>query len=542
MVPSLVRQLLHGIAGHNSRIDQEKGYEKELADMLNTLGERGVNVEHAMTVSTAFGGAAQTRASSVYIDSSTGEVMLKGLEPPAVARAVAQRLVTKLPRLTDLLRSTSHKATYLHDVKALYLAHALQELSDAKVLVQQTVRLFSDGCGPADPGVRPDLCCLVPSAADDNGAGPAVDTTDAASDAITKAGFTATEYRCMLVPAEQTVEFDRMFWSWFRDVLDGVGQPEYTPLHGITCDLGYGYPTAVPGKNPFAAQDADDEIALDVHMLHVTRQLKMVSRPTSASPRPRSTGGGSQGSRPPSARMRVAPPLLIQVADETPMYTRWIRLEKWARAQRSIAGCPAFTVRQQPFKIGDANAGMFDELFATIEAAGDGVRTAAFTAACRWLDQRCHFAAICWTDRPGHLDVQALDGLCRILQQLSECKTVEQVLSTMIEQTAPSMSVAALQQEVRTRSTHVPTLAEIEHVLACASEVTEAGKSGGPGGLPPTSWSTVPEKLAAMLNLCPADRKASKCVLAVKILETRWQMVSLTTLSLPFLPRICSRV
>lgn len=537
------------MAGHNARIDNEKGYEKELAELLNTLGERGVNVEHATSVSTAFGGAAQTRASSVYLDSKDGNaVAINGLEPAAVAHAMAKRLATKLPSLPELLQSTKHKATYLHDVKALYLTHALQDLAEANVLVKKTVRVFSDGRGAAEPSVRPDICCLVPRE-DDDGAGPAADATDEASAVIAGAGFVATDYGCMMVPAEQAAEFDRLFWSWLRDVLDGTGQPAYTPIHGITCDLGYGHPSHVPDANPFAAQDADDEIALDVQMMHVSRQLKLAaSRPNSASPTraPKTShgsggsgdggdgssggrgGSGSAGgiSRPTSAWILVAPPLSIQIADETPLFSRWLRLTKWARTQRLIAGCPVFSLAQQPFKCSGGNRVMFEGLYDAVESAKDLAKTAQFTAGFRWLEQRCHFAANCSSSTPGHLDAHAMDALCDMLQVLSEYKTVDEVLAAVVAQTAPHMTITALQKEVRTRTAYTPTMQEVDAVLGCAAIVTEAGQSGGPGGLPAKSWSTVPAKLAAQLNLCPSNRKASKCVLAVKILETHWRIAA----------------
>lgn len=80
------------------------------------------------------------------------------------------------------------------------------------------------------------------------------------------------------IAPELANDFDVRFWTWIGSVLSQVeaGSAPSLPVSGITADLGNGYPPAsgslVPTgpakqsardtKNPFAAQDCDDEIAI----------------------------------------------------------------------------------------------------------------------------------------------------------------------------------------------------------------------------------------------------------------------------------------
>jgi len=260
-------------------------------------------------------------------------------------------------------RSSGKRSSFVHDAKALFLAHNFDALVAGGTIKPQAVRLYYDRRGPSHADRAASFVVYGGAGA----AGKGVGTDEAGGTARKEAhqrllteGLGDVRFDCVdindicYVAPEHALAFDALFWEWLLAVITSKGRDsEYTPVTGISVDLGCGYPASpaakvdslgqAVGRNPLLCQDCDDEMALNVQLLLLEGNATVQGSsdndeqhaPAAASHTREAIAGTRRSlvditvSGPsPSPRPSLAahPVLEIVVGDETPLKTRWLRL------------------------------------------------------------------------------------------------------------------------------------------------------------------------------------------------------------------------
>ena len=311
-----------------------------------------------------------------------------------------------------------------------------------------------------------------------------------------------------MVP-EEAGAFDALFWQWLLDVAKSNGAKgslpahTYTPLSGMSVDLGCGYPTmtdATGTRNPLLCQDCDDEMTLNVHL------LLMEAHAGTGTGTGTGTGDEGKHQQGKGAGRETVPSLEIVVGDETPIMSRWIRLDWWrthhATENHAIVCC------RQSHAVG--NATMFDALTRTPEAL----------QSYQWLTATCWYVGF-GEPLPGFGPeliedlASASEYVSNLLEQLCTWADTTALCHMLVKEAQPQLTIAGLQADIYRNTIYQLTDDNIGDLLECSKKVAQTPASQ----VPFTSFCKAPQKMAEDLLLCAPSRRSEDCVLSQLLLD-----------------------
>mmetsp|Transcript_66598 Transcript_66598/g.214611 ORF Transcript_66598/g.214611 Transcript_66598/m.214611 type:complete len:537 (-) Transcript_66598:146-1756(-) len=311
-------------ASHNMSIVGERGYEREFYEAVERLRIAGWQVQTVCQTSMA-GKVPVTYATGITLRDANGDGKATLLQStsdkgrshfgPTPGVLALAKLVGGEAELVGLLESSPHHGTFMHDLKAYFVACECDALLERGLLVPCSQVVFSEGSGVAPEERTPDVAFMGDVVASE-GSEDVAAAVAAAVAAIherhasvfgpslrRKHAFLAAGE--LFVAAEKTAEYSQAFDEWLVEVWAEVARerggqgcnPEphaahalRLPVAALVTDPGPGYIHRDPQKTPnaFVAQDIDDVLALVVV-------------------------------KPPPAGSR---PLIVHISDETALFTR----------------------------------------------------------------------------------------------------------------------------------------------------------------------------------------------------------------------------